>query len=560
MRSKSFLTAALLLVTAIPLGGCAHAVGAKSAFPTREELDTIAKSPVDAKPARNVHAAESWTVDLNGESAAFPASVVEAKWQERAGDRATTFAPELRCVAHALAQFQAEHGADPDESLHRLMVRGCGFTSPELVASSLSIAGSAQATDAQLVDALVTPSKVPFPLLYRGSRSGVAIARSGKRAVLVLALGRAAEPATFSSPDAAGNVAVSATLSADAAGAFAYINQGHAAARACERVTPTDADATARWSCTMAEGDPSAWIEVMAVPKGLVLSRVVAQAFVRRDPKAPLEYKPTAVAARPVTEPSTFVNAVLEGVNARRAEASLPPLVLADRQTKGGNEHLAPHYFQAELVGDSVKANQVALGLLAGWDVDGTIRNGGFFGYLLSGTSDAARWVESALEMPSSRISLLDKDARKIAIGASPPKTLGGLGAVVTTYALYDNPNHAADEEALFARIAKARAAKGLPPPLRLPSTAALTRAEARIMSGDSSNKEALADVMRDESERTGKALFGSLIETTRVELAPLDPKLLAPGKLSLMVGATHHKAEGAPWGTLIFVVLGVPE
>lgn len=557
MRTTSFLSHSLLLVMAFPLVGCGHAVRANGVFPTREELAAIATSPVTPEPARNVHAAESWTVDLSGESAAFPASVVEAKWQERAKDRAMTFAPELRCVAHTLAQFQAVHGAEPDESLHRLMVRACGFTSPQLVASSLSIADTAEATNAQLVDALVAPEKVPFPLLYRGSRAGVAIARDGKRAVLVLALGRAAEPATFSAPDAAGNVAVSAALTADAAG-FAYINQGHAAARACERVTSTDA--TTRWSCPMAAGDASTWIEVLAVPKGLVLSRVVAQALVRREPKAPVEYKPAAVAARPVTESSTFVSAVLEGVNTRRAEASLPALALAERQTKAGNEQLAPHYFQAELVGDSVKANQVALGLLAGWDVDGTIRNGGFFGYLLSGTSDAARWLESALEMPSSRISLLDKDARKIAIGASPPKTLGGLGAVVTTYTLYDKPNHTADADALFARIVKARAAKGLPAPLRLASTAALTSAETRILRGDASNKEALDEVIRDENERTGKALFGSLIETTEVELAPLDSKFLAPGKLSLMVGATHHKAEGSPWGTLIFVVLGFPE
>ncbi len=484
----------LALLSSLSLVGCAASSppsAVKSPFPTRAELDAIAKSPVTTKVGRKVATPSAWTVDLTTEPAAFPSATLEGKWQARAGDRQLAFAPELRCVARELARFYAEHGAEPDERLNRLVVRGCGFTSPSMMSSTLTLPDvPAAATDAEVVDALVTPEKVSFPLLYRGAQAGIAIVRHEKRAVLVLALGRTAEPSTFSAPDAAGKVLVTTRLTGENASAMAYINQGAVGVRACDPQKGTAG--TVAWSCAMAQADAAAWIEVMAAQKGLVLARPVAQALARRDPTAPLEYKPSSASPRPVTQPETFVSAVLDVVNERRASARLPPLTLAEQETKGDCARLAPHYFQAELVADTGKANQVALGLMAGWEVEGTIRSGGFFGYLLSGTTDASQWLESALEMPSSRISLFDKSSTKIAIGTSPPQTLGGLGAVVTTYSFFDNPDHSAEANVLFARIAKARAERGLPPPSRMPRTEALAASALHLARNETSPKEAL--------------------------------------------------------------------
>ncbi len=551
------LAGALVCALLVGCGGNeAVAPGAKSPFPSRETLRDIAAAPLADVPVRKVVSPPTWEVELGSEAPGFAAAAVESKWRERTADDARApFAPELRCAAHELARVLVEHGAEPDERLQRLILRGCGFTSPSFTAASRTLSEVPEnATDAQVLDALVRPDKAEAPLLYRGSPMGVSIVRAGKRAVLVVARGRSPEPATFSTPDASGKVTVTLRAALENAHAMAFINQGEAGVRACEEEAAEPG--SHRWSCPMAEGDKRAWVDVVAVPHGLVLARLVAQGLVRRD-AGPLPYRALPSAAN--ATPDGMSRAILEGINARRVAARLAPLTLARQQSAGDHTRLAPHFFHAEMVDDQEKANQVALGLLAGWSVEGTIGGGGFFGFLLSGTTDASQWLESALETPSSRLCIFAKDARQVAIGVSALGTLGGVGAVVSTYSFYESDDHTEDAQRYMARVAKARLEKGLSKPDRWGSGPGLKAQVAKLHRGELSPTEALEEAMASENERTEKTVFGTVIEATNVDEAPIDPRLLTAGNVSVMVEITHQKARGAPWGRLLILVLGFP-
>jgi len=91
-----------------------------------------------------------------------------------------------------------------------------------------------------------------------------------------------------------------------------------------------------------------------------------------------------------VAQASTeFAKRLLTLVNERRAQAQLPALQLATRESET-SARLAAHYFEGDRETDL--GDQIALGLMAGWDIQGsTIRNGDFYSNHLSGSLDPRR-------------------------------------------------------------------------------------------------------------------------------------------------------------------------
>ena len=126
---------------------------------------------------------------------------------------------------------------------------------------------------------------------------------------------------------------------------------------------------------------------------------------------------------------------------------------------------LAGTMIDADIHGRGSEADAIALGLLAGWKVGGTIRGGNLFVGLAAPTRDVNTWLEVALARPVGRVALLDPDARHVAIGpALPGNGSKAIGAVVTTYSLFESSNHNADVSRIVARVASARAARGVTP------------------------------------------------------------------------------------------------
>jgi hypothetical protein len=308
--------------------------------------------------------------------------------------------------------------------------------------------------------------------------------------------------------------------------------------------------------CSMAADDKSAWTEIALKQPGLVLTRVVFSGIVRRDPSAPLVFKATTRAPTPVTSPKEVRDAVLAGVNEARANAGIAPLALAPKET-AVSERLAAHFLSSETTGDHEVSDKVALGLLAGWDVEGgVIRSGGFYAGFSPGSDDANRFVEHALESPGGRHALLDPHARQIAIGAAPPGEFGGVGAVVTTYSFFEGNDPAAEAKKVLAHLATLRAQQGLAPPSPIAGLEGLA-SQARLVGGGRAEPMAALDqALNLEVARYRHALRGWVVATNDLDRVPLPPELVVPANVAVGIEVAHWKPEGAAWGSyVVFLV-----
>ena len=151
---------------------------------------------------------------------------------------------------------------------------------------------------------------------------------------------------------------------------------------------------------------------------------------------------------------------------------------------------------------------------------------------------------------------------RLVAVGPALPQGGGALGAAVTTYALFDSDDHAAEATRFFQRVAAARTARGLPAPVRVPGLGEMDAELARVAREGTPPMAALQATMQLAVARTGQGVHGYTLETNDLDQVDVPAPLLARGPLRMMLGVTHHRAEGAAWGqyVVVVVILGAGE
>jgi hypothetical protein len=545
----SLLSASLLVGCGAGAGASAGRLAPKEPFPTREALAEIATAPPKAMPKRDVSFVRDWTVDPRDAT-----SSVEAHLAEITGaDSGLQPTPELRCVARELARFYVKQHAMPDERLRHFVMLACGVHTRAVETVWLS----GDAPDAMKEDKLLAElrGKLPIPAAARGKPAGAWLARGGGKAVVMITVEtRRDADLTIEPADAQGRVRVSGEVHVQAENVFALVNQADRGVARCD-VDASIALPRFAFVCAMAEEDKTARLEVSVQLPGRVLTRPVGVGVARRDPNDPIDYRASARQAQTVASAGDLRGAVLAGVNAARTSAGLAPLVLASKQT-AVNERLATHFFSAELGGDDNLSEKIALGLLAGWEIGGTIRSGGFYSALESGSTDALSWLDYALESPSGRYALLDPAARQIAIGAGSPGDLGGVGAVVTTYAFFGEPKAGDEGKAVLKRLAALRAASHLTPPAPIAGLEHLTANTRLVGEGRMEPMEALERSLSQESTRHGRTLRGWVVVTHDLDTMQVPSELLAPGNLVVGVDVAHWRAEGAAWGSYVVFLL----
>jgi hypothetical protein len=505
----------------------------KHNFPSKETLDQIASQEVKPVTRGAMKRVADWQIQ--------PADDKPSPLDGLLGNVKAT--RELRCIARELGRFHLEHDAYPDERLRHFIAAACGYPSGSLSASHAVSEVPADVKDEQIVPQV----RAPEGLEANASAGGSWLGRRGNKVITMFVAGTPRHGITIGPVDANGKFVVQGTIARDAELAFALVNQG---AYGVDRCVPDAAHALPAFSfaCTMKAGDKYAWVGIESQARGRVLADPVANVLVRRD-DGPLVYSVVQREKRPVTTQKELAAIVAEGVNRVRSEAKLPPLTLLPAQS-AANEKLAPHFFNAELTSDEKKSDTVALGLLAGWDVGGTIRDGNFFGVLLSGTDDADAWVDYALDMPMGRYTLLGGEMSRMAVGAAPPKMFGGLGAVVTTYDLYGANDHKADAAKLGKRLDEARFMRGLSPH-KVYQAPSLTEQVRLVNAGDKNEMTALDEAMQSEVARLQTGVRGWVAIGTRVEDLELPKELVTNNVAFVAIEVTHYKIEGMPWGVL---------
>jgi hypothetical protein len=309
--------------------------------------------------------------------------------------------------------------------------------------------------------------------------------------------------------------------------------------------------------CPMSANDESAWVTVgTRAPKQLLLRSAAELLYVRPGARAP--YAPAAtLGSAPVSDSAAFSEAVLGRLNELRRRAKMRPLELAPAQGQTNERAVGP-FLTAEMTGNASLTDRIALGLMAGWDVPGTIRRGDFTVFLSSSTGDAATWLAEALELPLGRWMLLEPDRRFVAFGPHIAPGGAGVGAVVTTYALFDAADHRADADRVFAGLTAQRAARRLGPPTRLTNFKTLS-AEVRKFDQGKPMQETLDDILAGAAGPLGRDVHGAVFESTDLDVIPFPAALFAITPPYVAIEVTHRKAPGAAWGQYVIFVITLP-
>jgi hypothetical protein len=257
-----------------------------------------------------------------------------------------------------------------------------------------------------------------------------------------------------------------------------------------------------------------------------------------------------------VATPADFTQALVDRVNGVRRVAKMPALALAAKQS-AENERLTGTLLDAAVGHDDGSADKAAIGLLAGWDVDGgMIRSGGFFLGAVAPTHDVLTWLESAVERPSGRLTFLDPQSRVIAVGPSIPEGASGLGAAVTTYSLFDSEDHTADEALLLRRIDAARVARGVSPSVHVRPSDDMREASARVLHDQLTPRGALNEILAAAASDNNVGAYGFVLETNDLTTLDVPDVFLRSSQMSLALTVTHHRAPGAAWGQYVVFLL----
>jgi hypothetical protein len=514
---------------------------------------------------------EGWTVDP-GDVAASPADVWAPRgpWEEAlaqtfaASGRKAALTRSMACVAGELGRFYLHHHAAPPEALQRFVSAACGVFAARVGYQWLAGALADRVSDERALDTWREqlgrdlldhlPPGARRIGLWAGRHQGHAVALAAYDATPV-------ELKPFSVvPDAHGDVVIEGRLEGSAEHFAGYANQGRFGVANC-RVDAGVPRPAFRITCPVAPGDDTAWLEIAYAPPRSVLVLPLVEVLARRDATKPLTFSEAPHASsHPVASGAEFAPAALAGLNAARAEAGLSPVRAADAESATA-ARVARQYFAATLTQEAPGAldemSTIALGLLAGWQVTGTIRDGTFFSGVVPNTHDVGRWLDSALRMPIGRHALLARDIEEVAFGPAMFTAPDGLGSVVCGYRFQHGDDHTADAEALLARIGAARQRLSLPVPERLTGVGDVLRRElAYVQRGEQAPVDALNESLHAATRRMGASMRGYIFQATSLDALELPPAILHKPHLQLDVGVTHWKPPGAAWAELVILVL----
>ncbi|WP_394841473.1 hypothetical protein LZC95_30915 [Pendulispora brunnea] len=578
MVQVKWMAAGLLAMGAMGCAGAGQTYAPSkpaAVFPTRAELEAIAPKEVTAEAfdLGNVQV-ETWNYgSAAGPDGPYqdssPWAPILAKVIQAAPPGQLRLSGALRCAAEETARFHLKHGNLPSASWRRFTAARCGSPSPNVSIVSHTFELPEGVTDAQVV-ATIPPNFAyemakPLHATNRHLTAGLAAVREGKRLAVGIVFARDTVQVDASSyhADAQRRVTVRGTLVGEPAEHISgLINRGRYGVGHCD-TNPAVAPPAFDLECQMAEGDKWAWIDVTARAKDRVLSTQVGSLIVSAaGEEPPVQYGAPrgAGASSVVNTPAEFRSALASRLNAVRGAARLSPLQLSVEQS-AFNERLVGVLLDTQSK-EAAKANwsdfgsgadRAAIGVLAGWDVRGLIRDGTVFVASAPETRDATAWLDLAIEHPMGRETLLAPESRVLAIGPAIPKSANALGAVVTTYALFEGDDHSAEADRVFSAISSARTQRGLPAPMRLTNVPGFAEKTALVRDGKKQPSEAFNETLEYIAEHLpGERIQGLFFETLDVERLVYPKEVFRPGPMQLVVEVTHHRAPGAAWGQYV--------
>jgi len=540
-------------------------------FPDEAELEQIASRPQPTREkllGRKVAAAEAWT--LHGPGATETADRTYAGSDPNAKALATVTADDaegrrvtggMQCFAEEIGRFVLTHGEPPAQDIQDFVAARCGttVTHPAVTTGSEGLfpaEGLVLPRDRDGLAKLVGS-------LPAGAQIGVWIGRDGDRTMQAFAYGVSEvelEPLPLAS-GAHGWVELRGRMRWQPEVLLGHATQGTMGFGTCEPL-PGAATSPPAFAlrCPVSPQDELAVIELHAVPRGRLLGRTVLRVVVSPRGVVPNAYQAPALSL-PVSEGDHDETAVITAINALRRSAGLSPVSAAERQTEVA-ERLLPHLLAA--IDDPTQAelaDQITLGLIAGWKVEGNVQSGRFFLETSHHGWSLERELSAQLLSPVTRSQLLDPDTTVVAYAELADETLGMRRSLVASYQLFVDRDYAPEIAAFFDLIDRQRAVRGLEPVVRVESEqdrVVLQRTAARVRDGKVDPDGALEEILEHYVEQNNRSFQALMLHPYELEgwTPELEGELVTAPSVAAAVTMSHWSPPGSAWGRQLVLVV----
>ncbi|AKJ07622.1 hypothetical protein [Archangium gephyra] len=476
---------------------------------------------------------------------------------------------DMHCVARESGRFYLAHGGWPTEDLEDFIHGRCGAAAYDVGTSWFTGEVPENVSDDELFRQWRPQLEKMLAELPAGGNqaAGVWYGRKKGQVVFIAAtsLRRVLLEGVSQIPDASGNVRIRGELLVSTERMGALVNQGEFGFGRCE-ADPAIKLPRFSVTCTPAKTDTMAWLSIAVFPPGRFLGDGVVRVLLFPSGEAqkvyqrrPLEGQPAALTANGVDN----VKAFLGLVNQVRQRAGIAPLHLEGRQSEVAGR-VAPHYFRA-LSGNAptMVADTIAMGMQAGWDVEGAVLEGTFGSAWVGSTEDLRLLLTRVLEMPQGRAALLDERSRALAVGLVSNSASGGVGTVYSTYAFVDEQEFSRAEKQLIGRLNKARTQKGAASALWGEAPPGANARIAQMLGkGQEKPAAALRYLLEETQKSLNRPLQGWVMETSSLDELTFPEPMLSASPVHVVVSIAHYHPRGEPWSryVVMFVVSDEPE
>jgi hypothetical protein len=559
LLSQSWIIA---LASLLAWPGCGT-TGSGSQFPSREELQRLAERPAASLPSKgDVADVEEWELvgplptEIN-EAVVASGGPLSRVVTELANTRPglVLASTSAACTARELGIFVAAKKVRMTESLQRFIAARCGLTGTTQIAYGSRYQEVHSQVDEQKIAAEWSPSlKSDMQKALAGSSGAHLVGLwFGRRddflvATWVVVPRQARLDAMAIAPASDGQVVIRGEVLYRAEKLEGLINRGAHGFRRCE-ADPTVKMPQFSLRCQADKDDEAATVQVAAFEPGRVLGHVILSLVVWPKGEPANRYRRPTLVDVDSSQSTGMATELASLVNRVRSQAGLKPLRFSEPESQSARR-VAPHYFAAlaGLEAETV-ADQVILGLRAGWEVGSPLRSGQFTSGASQGSVSTARLLSEVLELPGGREALLNPESDHLAIGTFGSPAQGFVGVLFTTYATFDLGNTQSHAERVHQRLAKLRAQKGLERADRLPKLEAdLAAVVATVSSGELNANQGLERVLSVAAERTRGEVRAYYVDTYDLDQLEIPDPILAAQTLRIAIAVGQHQAPGDPW------------
>ena len=474
------------------------------------------------------------------------------------GHRATAAG---QCVARSLARLVAARGGLPDADAKSYVLGKCKAPWKSVSAKWLVADGASKMSKStwqkefapRLATMIASIAKGPDAIDY-----GITLARLKSKQVVLLAFGRRAVDIdrVVRAEDGA-RFSITGKLRRPSGKLIALINQGAYGVAHCVQDAKIKLPAFSL-TCPADPSDDETWIELGALNERRTAGSSVVRLLVSPSGAKRVRYRVPRLGLRATAElhadPAQVVYKAIQRV---RARADLEPLVfdVAQSQTV---QALTPQYFSTGGdQGRNATRSELTLAVQAGWQVDGNVRFSTTAAAMVSNTNDLGFLIGSLLSRPVNRRTLTDPEARRIAIGVLWRPELRRVGALISTYATFDDVNLARLQDDVLQQLRRVRQQRGREP---LRTWAKHPRQRGRLARALAANdvtdvdaRQWLIDLYFTAGSPGGEVL---LLRSHRLEDISWPESLVAARRPVVDIVAAYRKPAGHAWARYVVLVL----